>query len=386
MRKALVLLNTDSLGGAERSLILQLKDQKQLHFSFFIPNVSGSKDLENYICELGFQDVFYYHFPASVYSLSRKGIFSFWKSVWGLFILLFSQNAKIVHTKYDYVYLNGNKAAFYFFASKSFSRFNGKVFWHLRDYWFQNRFTNFVWGQLLKRRNVEIQIVGNSHSTLKSTKGSPLESLNQEVIYNPSGLAPAFKSQRQEIKKIGVVSMLAPWKGIHEVILWASMYESELKRIGIEEISIYGANIYHTSGEHSQYSTQLKSLLSKTNSSLLVFYGQEKPSDIFTSIDVLLHYSLEPEPFGRVLIESFINKVPVISTALGGAGEMVEHLKTGLVVDKYDKNGMFELVKLLVENKKLSDEITNNAFLKAKNIESSVEQNMHRLFEERRSA
>jgi glycosyltransferase involved in cell wall biosynthesis len=180
--------------------------------------------------------------------------------------------------------------------------------------------------------------------------------------------------------------MLAPWKGIHEIILWASMYESELKNIGIEEISIFGANIYHTSGEHNHYTEDINTLAKKVNSSLVVFRGQEKPSDIFNDIDLLIHYSLDAEPFGRVIIESFVNKVPVVSTALGGAGEMVEHNQTGFVVSKYDKQGLFEIVKLISQNKKLREEIVTKAFEKANFIESTVEQNMHRLFEERRSA
>ena len=51
------------------------------------------------------------------------------------------------------------------------------------------------------------------------------------------------------------------------------------------------------------------------------------------AMDVLAHASLEPEPFGRVIIEGMAVGKPVVATNLGAVPEIVEDGRTGLMVE-----------------------------------------------------
>ena len=112
------------------------------------------------------------------------------------------------------------------------------------------------------------------------------------------------------------------------------------------------------------------------------FEGNHEPEEIFSNIDCLIHYSLEAEPFGRVIIEAFHYGVPVISTGLGGAAELIEDGVTGARVQKYDKCGLYNAVQKLVTDEKFQKDIIENAFNRSEKIEKEVDFKMHQVLEE----
>lgn len=381
MKNVVVIMNTDRTGGAERSLIIQLINQKENSYHFLIPSVSGSKELENLIRNYGLNSISYYDYPRSIYNLSRKSFLFNLKILKDLFGIVFSNNGFEKVKSADIVYINGIKAAFLFFLRGNFFSFHNKIIWHFRDYWFQGKINNFIWNLIVNKQKHNLQIVCNSQSTLESLSDSPWKDCSKKVIYNPSGL-PTISKKNRPVKILGFVSMLAPWKGIHEVVLWAKLYEKELIGLGIEQIKFYGADLYVTNGEHVGYAKQLNTLIEKLQPKLVSFVGNKEPEEIFKTIDCLIHYSLEAEPFGRVIIEAFHHKVPTISTGLGGAAELIQDNQTGIKTLKYDKEGLFIAVKKIVEDNDFRYKIVENAHLKSLEIEKNIDQNMHQILQE----
>jgi glycosyltransferase involved in cell wall biosynthesis len=62
--------------------------------------------------------------------------------------------------------------------------------------------------------------------------------------------------------------------------------------------------------------------------------------DIMASMDVVVHASVQPEPFGQVLLEAMAEGRPVIATKGGGVSEIVEEGVTGLLVPPRDAGAM----------------------------------------------
>ncbi len=53
---------------------------------------------------------------------------------------------------------------------------------------------------------------------------------------------------------------------------------------------------------------------------------------LLKDIDILVHSAIEPEPFGRVIIEGMAAGIPVIATDVGGPKEIIEDGKDGFLV------------------------------------------------------
>ncbi len=50
------------------------------------------------------------------------------------------------------------------------------------------------------------------------------------------------------------------------------------------------------------------------------------------AVDIVVHTSIAPEPFGRVIVEGMLARKPVIATRAGGALETIDEGVTGLLV------------------------------------------------------
>lgn len=57
---------------------------------------------------------------------------------------------------------------------------------------------------------------------------------------------------------------------------------------------------------------------------------------VLAAADVVVHCSVKPEPFGRVIIEGMAAGRPVVASALGGAAEIITHGEDGLLTPAGD--------------------------------------------------
>jgi glycosyltransferase involved in cell wall biosynthesis len=67
------------------------------------------------------------------------------------------------------------------------------------------------------------------------------------------------------------------------------------------------------------------------------------------AIDVLIHASVQAEPFGRVLIEAMAAGKPVIATRGGGVTEIVVDGETGMLVPPADATALAEAMVSVIE-------------------------------------
>lgn len=381
MKTIAVLMNTNEVGGAERSLVFQLKSQNVGQITFFIPRISASSHLEKFLNEAGFECIEYYDYPTSIYSISRNNLGLNAKFAKDLFNLVFSEGKLSDLNKFDLVYLNGNKAAFIFFIKNRMLQFKGKVVWHLRDYYHSNKITNAAWKLLNNLSEENLSFICNSNSVKESLLPSPWKNYPVQVIYNPVGDLLPSRDSTKSITTIGFVSMMAPWKGVHEIVLWSKLFEQELMDLGVSSIKIYGGDIYKTNGSHNDYKEQILSLYKKFPSKLLTFEGHKDPKEIFEEIDCLIHYSLSPEPFGRVILEAFDAGIPVISTCLGGAAELVQSQVNGIKVFPHDRRGLFLAIEQLVMNKVKTFKLITGGIEKSKDIQKDISFSMKKVLE-----
>jgi len=378
IQKIAVMMNTNKLGGAERSLLLQLSTVRNVELSFYVPRLDGHSTLKSLIEKENLGQYKEYDYPTSLYSLSRTRVLPGLAAAGNALSLIFGYSQLNELTNYDHIYLNGNKVAFLFFLLNIRMKFKGKLTWHLRDYYHHSKLSALLWGVLTNVPKERLEFICNSQSVQKQLLLSPWKNYSSRVVYNPSG---GLKNDRSisSVETLGFVSMMAPWKGIHELMFFAWMYEKELQGLGIKKIKIFGDNLYQTSGSHSTYKEELQRLAKKFPSTLVSFEGLCEPRDIFGQIDCLIHYSLEREPFGRVLVEAYEAGVPVITTGLGGAGEILESNVNGYKVVAYDRRDLFNKIKNIATNNVLRMRFITKSFTKAEEIQKNIAVDMEKI-------
>ncbi len=121
--------------------------------------------------------------------------------------------------------------------------------------------------------------------------------------------------------RIGLVATLARWKG-HEVFLDAL---AKLRGTGGVRGYVIGGPIYQT--DASQFSLpELRALAAARGLGDTVgFTGRldDVPSAL-RSLDIVVHASVEPEPFGLAIAEAMASGRPVVVSRAGGAAEIAE--------------------------------------------------------------
>jgi glycosyltransferase involved in cell wall biosynthesis len=130
-----------------------------------------------------------------------------------------------------------------------------------------------------------------------------------------AGLAPSPPGSI----RVGLVGTFARWKG-HKTFLGAL---SAIPRSVAVRGYIVGGPVYSTI--HSQYSfEELKTICRNLAiEDRIGFTGFcDRPAEIIRSLDIVVHASDSPEPFGMVLAEAMIAGTPIISTGIGGSAEL----------------------------------------------------------------
>jgi glycosyltransferase involved in cell wall biosynthesis len=121
--------------------------------------------------------------------------------------------------------------------------------------------------------------------------------------------------------RVGLVATFARWKG-HEVFLRAlAAVPATVSVRGY----IIGAPVYQTRG--SQYSmAELRALAAQLGLAGRVgFTGfVYDVSAAMRALNIVVHASTQPEPFGLSIIEAMASGRPVIASRAGGAAEIVE--------------------------------------------------------------
>jgi PAS domain S-box-containing protein len=127
--------------------------------------------------------------------------------------------------------------------------------------------------------------------------------------------------------KIGIVGRLASWKGQHIFLeaaerLTAHGYQAHYVIIGA---ALFGEDAYEAELRRTADTETLRGSVT--------FLGFQKDvASLLRGLDILVHASTSPEPFGQVVIEGMAEGLPVVATNGGGVREIITHGENGLLV------------------------------------------------------
>jgi len=89
---------------------------------------------------------------------------------------------------------------------------------------------------------------------------------------------------------------------------------------------------------------------------ILTGYRTDVPA-LMQLMDVIVHASISPEPFGMVLIEAMAMKKPVVATRMGGPLDIMLDERTGFLVSPGNAKEMADAIERLLADKELASDM-----------------------------
>jgi glycosyltransferase involved in cell wall biosynthesis len=235
---------------------------------------------------------------------------------------------------HDVVYANSQKAFVLAAVANVFVR--RPLIWHLHDIISPEHFGAMqrrMQVMLANARATRVIVPSRAAAAAFMEAGGKRELL--EIVANGLALPPEPRTAtelRQSLglpagPLVGVFSRLAAWKGQH-VLLEAL---TELPNVGC---IVVGDALF---GEQA-YAAELKQMvLERGLAGRVRFLGHRRDvPKLMKAVDVMVHPSIDPEPFGRTLVEAMLSGVPVIATNAGAAPDILEGGKAGTLVPPND--------------------------------------------------
>jgi len=147
--------------------------------------------------------------------------------------------------------------------------------------------------------------------------------------------------------RVGLIATFAWWKG-HDVFLraLASLPPSLAVRGYIVGGAIYRHGLRQVTAAELDAAIARHDLGDRVG---LAGYVEDTAS-VLSSLDIVVHASTRPEPFGLVIAEAMAAGKPVIVSATGGAAEIVSANRDALVYQPGDVTALAACIRTLAED------------------------------------
>lgn len=200
---------------------------------------------------------------------------------------------------------------------------------------------------ILRTINLFSHIIGVSIAVSNSIPSDRVPKSKISTIYDPVDLAlyDRIASERTNIRKkwnlsdediaVGIFGRVIPWKGQLEFV-HAVLNVMKVNR------NVKAVIVGDKSDGTVEYFDQVKDIINSSGfKNHFIFTGyQEDVEAYYFAMDIIVHASIEPEPFGMVIPEGMAAKKPVIATDAGGPREIIAPGLDGILVRPGDVEEM----------------------------------------------
>jgi glycosyltransferase involved in cell wall biosynthesis len=246
--------------------------------------------------------------------------------------LLKKENPSIILANGLFAALNG--LPFAFFSRKRFIVVQHLIF---NESSIEKRILNLVYKHAEKIICVSNAVRDNVLLMLKKDSSS-------KVIVIPNAIqVPEDESMRRDSDQIniGMIGSIIRIKGIHLVI---KALKNILKDRNVS-LYLYGATA--EDADSVRYASELNMMINEMDLKSKVFFKghQDSKEIIYSSLDIVINYSLVPESFSFTVLESMAYKKIIICADEGGPREIMKNGENGFLV----KTGSPEILEKAVE-------------------------------------
>lgn len=185
-----------------------------------------------------------------------------------------------------------------------------------------------------------VQVIHNGLDLTRFQPQGPAAGLD-DIAHLPA-LAPA-------VPRLGLVATFARWKG-HEVFMQALAQIQDLPW----RAYIIGAPVYQTQGSQSSITELRQRAEALGVADRMGFTGAcaDMPA-VYRALDLVIHASTQPEPFGMTILEAMACARPVIVSYAGGAAELVQPGVDALAFPPGNSHALAEQLRALLGDAEL---------------------------------
>jgi glycosyltransferase involved in cell wall biosynthesis len=203
-------------------------------------------------------------------------------------------------------------------------------------------------------------VVSNSHATRQTISPRARSLVAPPVV----GLAiPASAAPPPDRPLVlGMIGRLASWKGQHVFLrAFAHAFPD-----GLQRAVLIGAPLF---GEaEAAYGESLRQLADELHISTRVDFRGHRDDipEQLHSLDILVHASITPEPFGQVVIEGMSAGLPVVASRGGGPDELIRDKVDGLLYPPGDVPALAKIFRQLADEPELRAQLARAAERRAR--------------------
>lgn len=251
----------------------------------------------------------------------------------------------------DIVHTNSLKSALY--GGLASQAAGIPCLWHIRDR-LEPDYLPTAAISLMRRcaRILPRYVLANSKTTLASLD---LPIGCGGVVPSPIDIPWTEPTRRTDQLHIGMLGRIAPWKG-QDLFLRAF---AKAFPAGSNQAVITGAPLFGEEG----YLDEVKVLAADLGiMDRVTFQGfQSDVAGVLASLDVLVHASRTPEPFGQVVVEGMAAGLPVIAAQAGGPAEVITPEVDGLLFPPGDVDALARAIQTAAESPELRQSLGDRA-------------------------
>ena len=364
MNNIVFLHSSSELYGSDRSLLNLVKnlDKDKFNITVILPEdgplvdkINRFDNVEVIINELA---------VLRRKNLSLSGMSQYFimliKSIKFINNLIKEKNIDIVYTNTSVIFAGGISAKLC----------KVKSIWHIREI-IKSKYERFIVSRIVN--TFSDYIIANSKATAEAISKNKDK---VKVIYNAIDIEKnidleyndgAYKEVAATVAggydkiKVGMAGRINRWKGQKLFVDMAKLVSQDNDNV---EFLIAG-NVYK--GEDYILDDLKEYILESGVKDKIGLLGQvDNMNSFYKNIDIFILPSIQPEPFGLVVIEAMNNKLPVVATNHGGPVEIIENNIDGFLVDYKDAKEIAQVVNKLIKDKELRSYIATNAEEKVK--------------------
>ena len=207
-------------------------------------------------------------------------------------------------------------------------------------------------------------IVAVSHSARSRLIASGAPYNRVRVVQNGVSLAPTAPAFEANGATLVWCGRLQRWKGAHVFLDAARMVKQSHPEA---RFWVVGGTLF---GKEPEYATELQEQASRPELAGSVTFTGHVPDarPYIAAADIVVHSSINPEPFGLVIAEALAEGKPIVAFDEGGPAEMIESGRSGRLVAPGDVDAMASALDELLRRPEFRARIAEGARQRSKHF------------------